>query len=577
VLRLARAVADRYAGTLSDVLRLAVPPRHAGAERIEVAASGDGPDWDGSPGPWSRYPAGPAFVARLAAGGSPRAVWTALPGRDWAGALAVAAAATLASGRGALLVLPDRRDVDAVEAAVLALLGPGRHARLEAELGAAPRYAAFLALRRGRLRLAVGTRAAAFAPVADLGLAVIWDDGDDQHAEPRAPYPHAREVLALRAGQAGAAFLAGGWSRTAEAQQLLADGFARPIAVERAARRDAWPRIVVSGSGPAAEHDPHAAVARMPSDAWRVLHDGLARGPVLIQVPRKGYVPVLACRSCRHSARCPHCAGPLELPGKAGEVALPPQCGWCGRAQPAWRCPACGSRGLRAVAIGVERTAEELGRSFPGARVVLSRPVRKLPKVPPRKAVVLATPGIEPVPEDGYAAAVLLDGDVLLSRPDLRAGEEALRRWLAAAALVRPAGDGGVVMVCADPSAPAVQALVRADPASFADRELAERAQLRLPPAVAAATVTGAPAAARALLDAAVLPDGVEVLGPVELDGPAPGFTTPPPEGLVRYVLRAGRDSAEALAAALRAAAGVRSARRDPGLARVRIAPRDLG
>src|SRR5690242_21627643 len=30
---LARAVADRYAGTLADVLRLAIPPRHATAER----------------------------------------------------------------------------------------------------------------------------------------------------------------------------------------------------------------------------------------------------------------------------------------------------------------------------------------------------------------------------------------------------------------------------------------------------------------------------------------------------------------------------------------------------------------
>ncbi len=35
VARLARAVADRYVGTLSDVLRLAVPPRHATTEKRE--------------------------------------------------------------------------------------------------------------------------------------------------------------------------------------------------------------------------------------------------------------------------------------------------------------------------------------------------------------------------------------------------------------------------------------------------------------------------------------------------------------------------------------------------------------
>ena len=52
--------------------------------------------------------------------------------------------------------------------------------------------------------------------------------------------------------------------------------------------------------------------------------------------------------------------------------------------------------------------------------------------------------------DGGYAAALLLDGWALLGRPDLRAAEETLRRWLAAAALVRPAPAGGRVVVLAD-------------------------------------------------------------------------------------------------------------------------------
>ena len=57
-----------------------------------------------------------------------------------------------------------------------------------------------------------GLRSAEFAPVPDLGLVVLWDDGDDLHADPHAPYPNAREVLALRAHRAGAAALIGGRS-----------------------------------------------------------------------------------------------------------------------------------------------------------------------------------------------------------------------------------------------------------------------------------------------------------------------------------------------------------------------------
>src|SRR6266571_775174 len=225
---LARAVADRYGGTLADVLRLAIPPRHARAEaegtnggRTEAGdVPGDVPGGGGQaprerpgPGSWARYPAGPAFLAAVADGRAPRAVWSALPGPDWPDEIAVAAATAAASGRGALLVVPDGRDLDSVDAALTALLGTGSHVCLSAGLGPAERYRRWLTVLRGGTLIVAGTRSAMFAPVANLGLVVLWDDGDDLHAEPRAPYPHAREVLCLRAHRGGAAALIGGFAR----------------------------------------------------------------------------------------------------------------------------------------------------------------------------------------------------------------------------------------------------------------------------------------------------------------------------------------------------------------------------
>jgi primosomal protein N' (replication factor Y) len=599
VLRLARAVADRYAGTLPDVLRLAVPPRHAEVEKGLRAPAETSPRPvvpapspalpEASTGAWADYPAGAAFLSRLAAGQAPRAVWTAPPGQGWTSAIAQAVALTVAAGRGALVVVPDHRDADALEPALTAALGPGRHARLEADLGPADRYAAFLSVLRGQVPVALGTRAAAFAPVHDLGLVVIWDDGDELHAEPRAPYPHAREVLALRAEQSGAAMLLGGWSRTAEAAQLVSTGWARQIEADRQTVRRRWPRITVAGSDRPDDVETGAAHARIAPAAFRALRDGLRQGSVLVQVPRAGYLPGLACERCRHPARCGTCQGPLRLSGPTAQGV--PSCGWCGRAAVAWECPHCSGRQLRARSVGVERTAEELGRAFPGASVVVSRADRVLPVVPARKALVLATAGIEPpAPAPGYAAAVLLDADIALERPDLRAAEEALRRWRAVAALVRPAPDGGVVVICGDAGAAAVQALVRADPAGHAARELAERAELGLPPAVAAASLTGRAADVTALLEQLQLPEGTEVLGPVPVDPPARHAGPPagppvapgdgaggPAEAAVRMVLRAPRARAGALAAALSTALAVRSARRESAAVRVRVDPRDLG
>ena len=83
------------------------------------------------------------------------------------------------------------------------LNGMGNIHAVTAEQGPARRYRAFLRLLLGHARVVVGTRAAAYAPVSHLGLAVVWDDGDDRLDERRAPYAHARQVLALRSALEG--------------------------------------------------------------------------------------------------------------------------------------------------------------------------------------------------------------------------------------------------------------------------------------------------------------------------------------------------------------------------------------
>ncbi|MEU5907421.1 primosomal protein N' [Micromonospora sp. NPDC047467] len=604
VARLARAVADRYAGNLADVLRLAVPPRHARVEKearadqpapTEAAArpvdeGGDhtvdateaagrgavadpqastaGVDADPAAGSapvdprgWRDYPTGPALLTALTDGRAPRAVWSALPGEDWAARYADAVAATVAGGRGAVVVVADARDLDRLDAALTSVLGSGRHVSLSAALGPARRYRAFLAARRGEVPVVIGTRAAMFAPVDRLGLVAVWDDGDDLHSEPRAPYPHARDVLLTRAQLAEAGALVGGYSRTAEAQLLLETGWAREVVADRATVRARIPAIAPTGDDPQLARDPGAATARLPSLAWTAARDAVrADLPVLVQVPRRGYLPSISCADCRTPARCAHCAGPLALPSAGGT----PACRWCARVAAAYACPECGGRRLRAAVTGARRTAEELGRAFPGVPVRTSGREEVLTDVPGGAALVVATPGAEPVAEGGYGAVLLLDSWALLTRADLRAGEEALRRWMAAAALARPAPAGRVVVVADGALAP-VQALLRWDAAWFAGRELAERRELGFPPAVRMASVTGPAEAVADLLAAARLPGDAEVLGPVPAD-----------EGRERMLVRVPRARAAALAEALHSAAGVRAARKAADPVRLQVDPLSL-
>jgi primosomal protein N' (replication factor Y) (superfamily II helicase) len=437
------------------------------------------------------------------------------------------------------------------------VLGTGHHVALTADSGPSARYRDFLAVSRGARQIVVGTRAAAFAPVRDLGLVAIWDDGDDLHAEPRAPYPHAREVLLLRAEAEGTAALVGGFARTVEAAYLLRTGWAREIAPTREAAR----RAVVVGVAGASEHDlardPYARAARIPKQAHDLIWAGLADGAVLVQTPRSGYAASLACERCRTPVRCAACTGPLRLAGPAD----PPVCAWCATAEPAWACTTCGHRGLRAPMVGEGRTAEELGRAFPGVTVRTSGGSQVLDTFPDGPSIVVATPGAEPVPARGYAAILLLDTWLPLARADLRAQEEALRRWSNAAALGRP---GARVLAVGDPGNPVLQALVRWDPAGFALREMADRQSAHLPPASRMASITGTPGALDDALTLLALPDGAELLGP-----------TPAPDGESRAVIRAPRASGAALSAALLELQRVRSARKLDAV-RVQVDPATL-
>ncbi len=603
IAELARELADRYAGTLSDVLRLAIPPRHAAAGKSvqkvvaaqkdqEGAGSGavslavdspserfGGPAQSTSDHPlagWSTYQAGAAFVRAVSECKPARAVWNALPREDWPRRMAELALAAMTAGRGVVLVVPDARDVALLDAAVSSVLGADKHVVLTAALGPQERYRRWLLVRHGVVRCVIGTRAAAFAPVVELGLVGIWDDGDNSHAEPRAPYCHAREILLTRAQQTEAAVLVGGFGHTAEAQLLVESGWARPLTASREVVRQRAPRVTALDEDSQLARDAAAASARLPSVAWQVAREALAVDtPVLIQVPRRGYVPSLLCQQCRTSARCGACAGPLMI----ADRHTVPSCRWCGRPHAHWHCESCGSRNVKAAVVGARRTAEELGRAFPHVPVVTSGRESIVDRVGAGAALVVSTPGAEPAAAGGYGAALLLDTWALLTRADLRAGEEALRRWLNAAALVRSAQEGGRVVITADGGLSVVQAFVRWDPSWHASRELAERGEVGFPPASRMAKLVGSAGALAELTKSAHLPSSAELLGPVPCEAWAmPAAWASTQEGAVQeqLLIRVPRRDGRELAVALRAAVAVRSARKGEEIVRVQIDPHQL-
>lgn len=569
IAKLARTVADRQAGTMSDVLRLAIPARSVKLEG-EWLSDADGardtraadpePVTEGSAEATLetlRTAYGDTAAALVVGGPDNRAalrVATGVIGKVPRPLITIAAISTqvLEQGKSVLVLLPDFRDLDLALIALREVVPESRLRVFDGRLKPKPRYDEFLRALEPVPQIIVGNRAAVYAPAHELGLIVMWEDGDESFREPHAPYAHAREVALMRSQFEKTGLILASHSPSLESRRLAKTGWLREVPLRAPHRPKIIPAVATMSD------DPHAQAARIPDAAWRAARAGSEEGPVLIQVGRAGYRPGLACANCRVSARCTHCGGLL---GQRSANAVP-NCMVCGQVHAAWQCQECGGARLRGASIGHERTAEELGRAFPGVKVLIADGAKRLVSVPDERSLVISTRGAEPVAENGYRSVLLLDTEGALARESLDTVVSSLQSWSNAAALV---SDGGTVIVTGAASAP-LEALRDWQQHRYVDFELDERLALEFPPAVRIGTIRGTEdeveGALRRLRD--LMLDGLHILGPVPDEADANLQ-----RAVIRFPYRMGADVATALKSELvsRTAASKRRTAGRPGVA----------
>jgi primosomal protein N' (replication factor Y) len=480
-LDLLRWVAARYAGTLADVVRLAVPPRVAAVERDPGAAEalaplaapgGVAPGPAAAPGGVAARPPHTDRLATLVARGWAGAVyWRPLPGEDRATRVVALVEAALSRGRGAIVVAPEVAAGSAVADAVRKSFPDA--ADLSSDLSERRRYRAWVELRLGRRQVAIGGRSAVLAPVRRLGCIVIDDEANAAHKEQRAPRYHAREVALRRADRSRATCVLTGTVPSPEVVAAIQAGQCQLEAADRAVERRLRPLVEVVDPY---EQDDGPGPARLHRRALAALREAVARGEgAYVLVPRRG----------------------------AADPSAP---------------------GLRSAG----QVAEELGRYLGGTPVWrLDREVLDPGEVPPwagrGPGVIVGTvAGVKDHPPlTGCRTVVVVGADAALGQAEVRAAEEAYRTWSRAAAWCGPRDrPGRLLLQTSDPGHHAVQALVRWDPTFFWRHELPRRVELGFPPARRLLLLEGAEpddaGAARALLTRALGPKA-ELLGPAAM------------------------------------------------------------
>ena len=524
---LCRAIADRQAVAIGDVLRLAIADRSVAVEKSFLAAP-ENADIKHAFDPVIHSALHPAFVANKDGenGGSVRTTVLANPRLvafagghypAWVKLFLDRAVDESDGGRSSILVVPDFRDqhllLEAAEALSLTNV-----VNYSTEQVKSKRYAAFLQSLSQRATVVIGSRAAVYAPSFNLGLVAIWDDGDSNHWEPNSPYIHSREVALIRQSQTGCNLLIASHSRSAEVQRLVEIGYLTDE-TEAFSR----PNLAVSDEG-----------YRIDGLAYKTIREGLTRGPVLVQVGAKGNSVSAYCQACSSRALCKECNGPLWLDSKGQ-----PKCRWCNAFNLDFKCRDCGGAQLRLGQAGATRTATELARTFAGVRVIESTGDVRIEKVAAKPALVIATAGAEPLAERGYAAVVLLDCQNLLARDTLRATEDAVRLWSNAFALLADDGRGAAVGLAGDLG----QKIAFWQQVQLAAEELETRRELAFAPAVRLASVTAARETLEAISTAIADIKSVRVLGPLPAKEPE----------LLRILIRYEYAAGAELAAALRA------------------------
>lgn len=419
---------------------------------------------------------------------------------------------------------------------------------IAADMTPSQRYEHFMKVWRDEVHIVVGTRSAVFAPVTKLDFIIIVNENDDSFVEQQSGNWHVRDAAIIRCEQAHASFFAVGYSRSVEVQHLIQNNRLQDIKIQGA--RPVKTMIVPR------DDSSNAHMVRLPSVAFNVIRQGIGRGPVLLQVPMRGYQLNIQCAKCREKAACDECGGGLER--LAGEMI---RCTRCGRNFGQFRCQWCSHTQVRSITVGAIRTAEEIGKAFPRVPIYTSGKSSILTEVENQSSLVIATPGAEPRVRDGlYQAVVILDPEITLNRIDLRAHEEAFRRWYDLKSLVDP---DGVQLICTQDLHQVIRFIISDDPAGFAEYQLRERSAASLPPATECYLVEGDyENVAKTAEEVSKLPD-VLVLGPAEHKQRS-------------YALVQSLHEGTQVNQALRAILAKRSSSKAKGTLRVRFSPQVL-
>ena len=270
---------------------------------------------------------------------------------------------TLARGKTALLLVPEIALTPQMMAKFTAYFGD-EVAMLHSALRLTERYDQWKRIRRGEVKVVLGTRSAVFAPLEDLGVVIMDEEQEGTYTSENPPRYQTRDIAQFRCAQHGALLLLGSATPTVETSYYARSGRYQVFHLYKRYNEQSLPRVTIADMRQELRGGNDGILS---APLRRELRANLERGEQsILFLNRRGNARMLLCGACGSVPECPRCSVPLTYHSANRRL----MCHYCGFSQPVFdRCPDCGSP-MRPVGAGTQKVEEELRAAFPDAGVL---------------------------------------------------------------------------------------------------------------------------------------------------------------------------------------------------------------
>ncbi|MCD8006839.1 MAG: primosomal protein N' [Oscillospiraceae bacterium] len=271
---------------------------------------------------------------------------------------------TIKSGKGCILLLPEISLTPQMVSKFCTYFGD-TVAVVHSSLSLGQRMDEFKRISRGDAKIVIGTRSAVFAPMPNIGLIIMDEEGESSYKSDASPRYHARDVAIKRCGNHNALLLMASATPSLESYYYAKNSRYHLFELNHRYSGAKLPQVVVADMLLEAEEGNTSIFC---ADMVRRISEETKKGKqTILLLNRRGFNTTATCLDCKSSVKCPHCLVPLTYHKSSGKLI----CHYCGYyATFNGRCPECGSDRVRLTGLGTQRLEEELTNAFPDARIL---------------------------------------------------------------------------------------------------------------------------------------------------------------------------------------------------------------